>query len=78
MESHLLSYHLGPPVRTLIEWGELNDRLAAPGPHVVVMPPEYVHAASRIVTSRRLVEVSRLPDRGGDRFRSLVFLRTAD
>jgi 4-amino-4-deoxy-L-arabinose transferase-like glycosyltransferase len=78
MESHLLSYHLGPPVRTLIEWGELNDRLSAPGPHVVVMPPEYVVAAARIVTSRRLVEVSRQADPGGDRFRSLVFLRTAD
>ena len=41
MESHLLSYHLGPPLHTLVEWGELNELLAAPGPHFVVMPPDY-------------------------------------
>src|SRR5262249_17327700 len=25
MESHLLSYHLGRPVHTFVEWGELNE-----------------------------------------------------
>ena len=58
VQSHLLSYHLGPPLHTLVEWGELNERLAAPGPHFVVMPPEYVFAANEIVTSRKLVEVA--------------------
>src|SRR5262249_31639660 len=57
MESHLLSYHLGRPVYTFVEWGELNELLAAPGPHFVVMPPEYVYAAREIVTNCRFVEI---------------------
>jgi hypothetical protein len=79
MESHLLSYHLGPPLHTLVEWGELNERLAAPGPHFVVMPPEYVFTAGEIVTSRKLVEVTRLERHtSGKPAKPLVFLRTAD
>jgi 4-amino-4-deoxy-L-arabinose transferase-like glycosyltransferase len=79
MESHLLSYHLGRPVHTLVEWGELNEQLAVPGPHFVVMPPEYVFAASRTVTSRQLVEITRLEDYTAARPpRPLVFLRTVD
>jgi hypothetical protein len=79
MESHLLSYHLGRPLHTLVEWGDLNERLAAPGPHFVVMPPEYVLAASQIVTSRKLVEVARLEEYTAAKPpRPLVFLRTAD
>ncbi len=77
MESHLLSYHLGRPVHTLVEWGELNDLLAEPGPHFVVMPPEYVFATGEICTSRRLVEVARLEEfTAGKPPRPLVFLRT--
>ena len=77
-ESHLLAYHLGPPVHTLVEWGELRDALSAPGPHAVVMPPEYAADAERI-TGRKLVPVATLAD-----FtrvappRPLVCLRTAD
>jgi 4-amino-4-deoxy-L-arabinose transferase-like glycosyltransferase len=79
MESHLLSYHLGRPVHTLVEWGELNERLAEPGPHYVVMPPEYVYPAGEIVTSRKLVVVARLEDHTADKPpKPLVFLRTAD
>ncbi|MFO0824893.1 MAG: hypothetical protein U0792_17535 [Gemmataceae bacterium] len=79
MESHLLSYHLGQPVYTFVEWGELNELLAKPGPHFVVMPPEYVYAAGEICTSRKLVEVGRLEDYTAAKPpRPLVFLRTAD
>jgi 4-amino-4-deoxy-L-arabinose transferase-like glycosyltransferase len=60
-ESHLLAYHLGPPLHTLVEWGELKDILATPGPHVVVMPPEYVAEAARI-TGRTFVPVAVLAD----------------
>jgi 4-amino-4-deoxy-L-arabinose transferase-like glycosyltransferase len=78
-ESHLLAFHLGRPLHTLVEWGELNDRLAGPGPHFVVMPPEYVYPAERIVTARRLVVVANLADHTpGKPARPLVFLRTAD
>ena len=79
MESHLLSYHLGQPLHTLVEWGELDERLAVPGPHFVVMPPEYVFAADEIVTSRKLVVMARLEEYTGEKPpRPLVFLRTAD
>ena len=60
-ESHLLAYHLGPPLHTLVEWGELKDALNRPGPHVVVMPPEYAADAARI-TGRELVPVASLAD----------------
>jgi 4-amino-4-deoxy-L-arabinose transferase-like glycosyltransferase len=79
MESHLLSYHLGRPVHTFVEWGELNELLAAPGPHFVVMPPEYVYPAGEICTSRKLVPMARLEEyTKGTPPRPLVFLRTAD
>jgi len=79
MESHLLAYHLGRPLQTLVEWGELNERLAEPGVHFVVMPPEYVFAASQVVTTRKLVEITRLQDHTGAKpARPLSFLRTAD
>jgi hypothetical protein len=79
MESHLLSYHLGRPVYTFVEWGELNELLAAPGPHFVVMPSEYVYPAGEIVTSRKLVVIARLEDyTAGKPLRPLVFLRTSD
>ncbi len=77
-ESHLLAYHLGPPLHTLVEWGELKERLSAPGPHTVVMPPEYAADAGRI-TGRRLVPVAALTDYLSVRpHRPLVCLRTAE
>jgi 4-amino-4-deoxy-L-arabinose transferase-like glycosyltransferase len=79
MESHLLSYHLGRPVHTFVEWGELNELLARPGPHFVVMPPEYVYPAGQIATSRKLVPIARLDEyTRGKPSRPLVFLRTMD
>jgi 4-amino-4-deoxy-L-arabinose transferase-like glycosyltransferase len=77
-ESHLLAYHLKPPLHTLVEWGELKDALAAPGPHTVVMPPEYVDDAARI-TGRKLVPVATLADFTTVRSpRPLVCVRTAE
>ncbi|MDB5308248.1 MAG: arnT 2 [Gemmataceae bacterium] len=78
-ESHLLALHLGRPLTTLVEWHDLNDWLAGPGPRFVVMPPEYVHSTGQIVRSRKLVVVARLEDYvPGKPPRPLVFLRTAD
>ncbi|MBP3960444.1 glycosyltransferase family 39 protein [Gemmata sp. G18] len=77
-ESHLLAFHLGAPLHTLVEWGELKEVLAAPGPHAVVMPPEYVDEAERI-TGRKLVPVASLADFTSIRPpRPLVCLRTAE
>jgi 4-amino-4-deoxy-L-arabinose transferase-like glycosyltransferase len=77
-ESHLLAYHLAAPLYTLVEWGELKDALSAPGPHAVVMPPEYVADAERI-TGCKLVPVARLGDfTSVSPPRPLVFLRAAE
>jgi 4-amino-4-deoxy-L-arabinose transferase-like glycosyltransferase len=42
VESHLLAYHLGRPVHTLVEWADLRARIDAPGPHFVVMRAEFL------------------------------------
>jgi 4-amino-4-deoxy-L-arabinose transferase-like glycosyltransferase len=77
-ESHLLAYHLGGPLHTLVEWGDLRAALAAPGPHAVVMPPEYADEAARI-TGRTLVRVAALADVTPVKpHRPLVCFRTAD
>ncbi|MDY3553135.1 glycosyltransferase family 39 protein [Gemmata sp. JC717] len=76
-ESHLLAFHLGAPLHTLVEWGELKEALAT-GPRVVVMPPEWVPDAERI-TGRKLVVVASLADLTSARPpRPLVCLRTAE
>ncbi|HEY1188964.1 MAG TPA: glycosyltransferase family 39 protein [Gemmata sp.] len=76
-ESHVLAYHLGAPLHTLVEWGELKDALAT-GPRVVVMPPEYVDEAGR-VTGHTFVPVAALADFTSVRpHRPLVCLRTAE
>jgi 4-amino-4-deoxy-L-arabinose transferase-like glycosyltransferase len=77
-ESHLLAYHLGPPLNTLVEWGELKAALAVPGPHVIVMPPEMVAEAARL-TQRTLAPVADLVDfTSVHPHRPLVCVRTAD
>jgi 4-amino-4-deoxy-L-arabinose transferase-like glycosyltransferase len=77
-ESHLLAFHLGTPLHTLVEWGELKDVLSAAGPHTVVMPPEYIEDAEHI-TGRKLVPVVALRDFTTVRPpRPLVCLRTAE
>lgn len=58
-ESHLLAYHLGPPLTTLVEWGDLRAALREPGPHTVVMPPECAADAERY-TNRKFVPVADL------------------
>lgn len=42
VESHLLVYHLGRPVHTLVEWTDLDARLRPPGPHFVVTRAEFL------------------------------------
>lgn len=79
MESHLLSYHLGRPLYTFVEWCELEEMLKQPGPHYVVMSSEYVYTANEVLKSRKLIPIARLEDYTHDKpLRPLVFLRTAD
>jgi 4-amino-4-deoxy-L-arabinose transferase-like glycosyltransferase len=54
VESHLLAFHLGRPVHTLVEWAELNERLAEPGTHWFVTRAEFVSECLEHVGSRRI------------------------
>ena len=78
VESHLLAFHLGRPLHTLVEWGELNELLAEPGTHYFVTRAELVPECLRNVRTRRLKliarseEFSTLPP-----LRPLVLMRTA-
>jgi hypothetical protein len=42
VESHLLAYHLGRPVHTLVEWADLTAHVRDSGPHYVVTRTEFV------------------------------------
>jgi len=42
VESHLLAYHLGRPLHTLVEWSDLNAALRAAGVHFVVTRAEFL------------------------------------
>jgi 4-amino-4-deoxy-L-arabinose transferase-like glycosyltransferase len=38
-EAHALAFRVGRPLAVLVEWSDLEGRLAAPGPHFIVTPP---------------------------------------
>jgi len=42
VESHLLAFHLGRPVHTLVEWADLLAAVREPGPHFVVTRAEFL------------------------------------
>jgi 4-amino-4-deoxy-L-arabinose transferase-like glycosyltransferase len=42
VESHLLVYHLGRPVHTLVEWADLQAAIREPGAHFVVTRAEFL------------------------------------
>jgi 4-amino-4-deoxy-L-arabinose transferase-like glycosyltransferase len=39
-EAHALAFRVGRPLVVLVEWSDLEGRLARPGPHYVVTPPD--------------------------------------
>jgi hypothetical protein len=74
---HLLTFHLGPPVDTLLEWENLDTWAGRPGCRHVVMPAPLAAQWPRYLKSGQLVEVLRstqLADEGLER--ELVLLRT--
>jgi 4-amino-4-deoxy-L-arabinose transferase-like glycosyltransferase len=75
-EAHALAFHVGRPLEVLVQWEELNARLAQPGTHFVVMPPDCAKEWANNLHSVRLEEVSRntMPA-GGDPERPLVLFR---
>jgi 4-amino-4-deoxy-L-arabinose transferase-like glycosyltransferase len=60
VESHQLAFHLGRPVHTLVEWGDLDALLRESGPHYAVIPAgllnEFPHAEV-VARSEDLVSV---------------------
>ena len=77
VESHLLAYHLRRPIHTLVEWGELNDRLAEPGRHWFVTRAEFVAECRANIHTRAVDVVARSEDFSPARpLRPLVLIRT--
>jgi 4-amino-4-deoxy-L-arabinose transferase-like glycosyltransferase len=76
-EAHPLAFHLGRPLDILIEWDDLDARLACGRPVYVVMPPDVAQRSSTLLHSARLEEVLRDTDLGGGNpKRPLVLLRS--
>ncbi len=75
-EAHVLAFHLGRPLTILVEWQHLADRLARPGCHHVVMPPEWLEEARQRLPGLALEEV--LSNTTGRHDRPLVLLLTTN
>lgn len=79
VESHLLAYHLGRPIRTLIEWHDLNRWLQEPGEHWFITRAEFVPECLQYVHTRRIEVWSRSEQfTRGKPARPLVLMRTVD
>jgi 4-amino-4-deoxy-L-arabinose transferase-like glycosyltransferase len=46
-EAHTLALHVGPPMRSLLEWENLDVWVARPQPAYIVLPPEYLAEAPK-------------------------------
>jgi hypothetical protein len=59
VESHLLAYHLGRPINTLVEWGELQERLQKPGAHYFVTRAEFAEECMEKLPTQKMEVVLR-------------------
>jgi 4-amino-4-deoxy-L-arabinose transferase-like glycosyltransferase len=76
IKAHLLTFHLGKPVDTLLEWENLDWWVRRPDTYVI-MPPAIARESRRHLKSGTLVEVLRTSDSGNRHLeRPLVLLRT--
>jgi 4-amino-4-deoxy-L-arabinose transferase-like glycosyltransferase len=77
-EAHALTFHVGNPVDTFLEWENLDVWAGRPGPYYIVMPPECAAEWPRHVKSGALQEVLRNYDLPGaeNHEHPLVLLRT--
>jgi 4-amino-4-deoxy-L-arabinose transferase-like glycosyltransferase len=79
VESHLLAYHLGRPLHTLVEWAELDERLAAPGRHYFVTRLEFVDECRQNVRTRSIEVVALSSDfSAAAPLRPLVLMQTVE
>jgi 4-amino-4-deoxy-L-arabinose transferase-like glycosyltransferase len=76
-KAHLLTFHLGQPVDTLLEWENLDWWAGRPGTYYVITTPVLAKEAPRHLKAGRLVEVLRSRDLAeNEQERELVLLRT--
>jgi 4-amino-4-deoxy-L-arabinose transferase-like glycosyltransferase len=74
-EAHALAFHVGRPLAVVVQWEELAARLARPGAHGVVLPPDSLREWAQHLPGIRLHEVLRNTDLSGGRHeRPLVLL----
>src|SRR5262249_19940648 len=66
-EAHALAFHLGRPLDVLVQWEKLHDRVARPGMHYVVMPPDSACDCPRFLPGVRLEKVLCNTDLSGGR-----------
>ncbi len=79
VESHLLAFHLGRPVSTLVEWSELNETLAKPGAHWFVTRAEFVAECLENMKTRKIAVESASADfSSAPPLRALVLMQTVD
>jgi 4-amino-4-deoxy-L-arabinose transferase-like glycosyltransferase len=50
MEDHLLSFHLGRPLETIVEWHDLHQIIYHYKYSYIIMPKEYVYPAANILS----------------------------
>jgi hypothetical protein len=63
VEDHLLAFHLGKPVATVLEWENLDVWVSQLNPGYVLMPLEAAESWPCHIRSAKLHEVERLHDR---------------
>ncbi len=76
-ESHILAYHVGRPLDTILEWENLDIWASRPEPIYFIMPPDCAAAWPSHLHKGRLEEVFRTSDHSwGKRERLLVVMRS--
>jgi 4-amino-4-deoxy-L-arabinose transferase-like glycosyltransferase len=74
-EAHALAFHVGRPLDVLVQWEKLRERLARPGRHYVVLPPQDARECPRQLPGVCVAEVRRNTDlSGGSHERPLVLI----
>jgi hypothetical protein len=76
-ECHVLAFHVGRPLDTILEWENLDVWASHPVPIYFVMPPDCARDWRQHLTTGRLEEVFRTADHPwGKRERPLVVMRS--
>jgi 4-amino-4-deoxy-L-arabinose transferase-like glycosyltransferase len=75
-EAHALAFRVGRPLAVLVEWSDLEGRLALPGPHYVVTPPDCASECRKHLPGVHWEQVSGTVElAGGAHERPLLLLR---